>query len=366
MSGALEKIGVGLTEAQLLEGLEEKQVAAYWEMKEEMASVEDVDGHVTARSLLRYLRARDYNVKKSSAMMKATLAWRAEYRPWEISARDPLLEQEAVTGKQYRHGYDRHGHPVIVMRPGLENFVGDSDARFRYWVYTMEAAVRDAEARGCEKLVWLIDYKGWSMKSTDSKTSKATLSTVQNHYPERLFVGLMLDPPFAFWLFWKILTPFMADVTKKKVQFVNNKQPARTEEMGAIIPLECLECDLGGTDEYKYDHEAYWASEIAAEDEAKVDAEVGGSSTLDPGGEPASAGAASADAIPVQPEAGAGSGADEAAETGDAADENAGDVPEAGDGDAAGDAAGGADETAGEPAAAPGKGKRKKNKRKKK
>ncbi|XP_023523579.1 phosphatidylinositol transfer protein 3-like [Cucurbita pepo subsp. pepo] len=67
-------------------------------------------------SISRYLRARNWNVKKATKMLKASLKWRSEYKPEEIQWDE--VAHEAETGKLYCANYnDRHGRTVIVMRP---------------------------------------------------------------------------------------------------------------------------------------------------------------------------------------------------------------------------------------------------------
>ncbi|KAL7163340.1 hypothetical protein ACSBR2_039438 [Camellia fascicularis] len=70
-------------------------------------------------SISRYLRARTWNVKKATKMMKETLKWRLEYKPKEI--RWDEVAREAEIGNMYRSNYaDKHGRPVLVMRPGCQ------------------------------------------------------------------------------------------------------------------------------------------------------------------------------------------------------------------------------------------------------
>ena len=49
-------------------------------------------------------------------MISATIAWRQEFKPEAIAARDVLMM--GCTGKIYVQGQDRQGRPIIVMRPG--------------------------------------------------------------------------------------------------------------------------------------------------------------------------------------------------------------------------------------------------------
>ena len=52
-------------------------------------------------------------------MIKATLEWRRSYQPDKIRPDD--IAEEAVTGKVYPNGHDRHGRPILILCPGREN-----------------------------------------------------------------------------------------------------------------------------------------------------------------------------------------------------------------------------------------------------
>jgi hypothetical protein len=72
------------------------------------------------------------------------------------------------------------------MKPVLEN-THDHDGNMKHLVYSMEKVVACGEARKGvpnEKIILLIDYEGFSLSSgPPMKTSKETLSILQNHYP---------------------------------------------------------------------------------------------------------------------------------------------------------------------------------------
>lgn len=73
-------------------------------------------------TFLRYLRARTFDFSKSSAMLTSTIKWRNEFgicdmqRGWT-----DIIQKENVTGKLYARGFSKEGHPLLYMRPGLEN-----------------------------------------------------------------------------------------------------------------------------------------------------------------------------------------------------------------------------------------------------
>mmetsp|Transcript_13313 Transcript_13313/g.36798 ORF Transcript_13313/g.36798 Transcript_13313/m.36798 type:complete len:110 (+) Transcript_13313:600-929(+) len=58
------------------------------------------------------------------------------------------------------------------------------------------------------------------MSNIDSKWALTVMDFVQNSYPERLSMVLLLHAPTAFWVLWKILKPFLAERTRNKFNFL--------------------------------------------------------------------------------------------------------------------------------------------------
>lgn len=52
---------------------------------------------------------------------------------------------------------------------------------------------------------WLIDFTGLSMNTSISvKTARDIIHILQNHYPERLAIAFLYNPPRIFQAFWKV------------------------------------------------------------------------------------------------------------------------------------------------------------------
>ncbi|KAF5955447.1 hypothetical protein HYC85_008303 [Camellia sinensis] len=152
-------------------------------------------------SISRYLKARNWNVKKATKMLKDTLKWRLEYKPEEI--RWDEVAREAETGKIYRSKYaDKHGRPVLVMRPSCQNSKS-TKAQIRYLVYCLENAIMNLPQHQ-EEMVWLIDFHGYNLSNISVMSTRETAHVLQDYYPERLGVAILYNPPKFFEPFWTI------------------------------------------------------------------------------------------------------------------------------------------------------------------
>ncbi|CAN4116318.1 unnamed protein product [Withania somnifera] len=194
-------------------------------------------------SISRYLVARSWNVKKAAKMLKATLKWRFDYKPEEIRWDD--VASEAETGKIYRSNYtDKHGRPVLVMRPRCEN-TKSVKGQIKYLVYCMENAVVNLP-EDQEQMVWLIDFHGFNLSNISVKVTKETAHVLQEHYPERLGIAILYDAPKIFEPFWKVAKPFLDPKTVRKVKFVYSEDPNSKKMMEELFDMSLMESAFGG------------------------------------------------------------------------------------------------------------------------
>eukprot|EP00818_Percolomonas_sp_WS_P010370 CAMPEP_0117437006 /NCGR_PEP_ID=MMETSP0759-20121206/1300_1 /TAXON_ID=63605 /ORGANISM="Percolomonas cosmopolitus, Strain WS" /LENGTH=255 /DNA_ID=CAMNT_0005228623 /DNA_START=1446 /DNA_END=2213 /DNA_ORIENTATION=+ len=210
----------------------------------------------TERCMLRYLRARDFDVDKAEKMLRGTLEWRHEYQPHKIKPHD--LEMEASSGKIYVRGKDKMGRPLLFLIPRNENSK-DYDKNVRLLVYTLERAIQEMDD-GVEQLVLMMDFKGWGRhNSVPISVARQVIHILSNHYPERLGVCYMMDTPWLFSLFWKSISIFLHPNTSSKVKFVSSKD--REKVLSETIHLDNLEKRFSGRAE-DHDMEVHWTHEI--------------------------------------------------------------------------------------------------------
>jgi hypothetical protein len=221
--------------------------------------------YCTDASIARHLRARNWNVKKSTKMLKDTLKWRLQYKPDEIRWEE--IAREAETGKIYRSNYlDKCGRTVLVMRPGCQNSKS-TKGQIRYLVYCMENAILNLSQEQ-EQMVWLIDFTGFKMSNISVKVTHETANVLQNHYPERLGIAILYNPPKFFEPFYKVVKPFLEPKTANKVKFVYSDDPETSKIMEDLFNTDEIESAFGGKDTDGFDINKY--AERMKEDDKKM------------------------------------------------------------------------------------------------
>ena len=196
---------------------------------EEAAEERKLTWWLTRDILVKYLRARSWNVKKAHTMLSTSLEWRTKMRPETI--RWPEVEDDCRCGKMYRlKCTDLDGRPVILMRPANEEHYGEHDRNIKFLTYILEGIVRSMPHEGDGKMNIIIDFRGWTLRNAPPlKTTKETISILQNQYPERLYKAFLFNPPGIFSIFWSMARPFLDAVTVAKVNFVYAKDKRSTE-----------------------------------------------------------------------------------------------------------------------------------------
>ncbi|KAL9241642.1 hypothetical protein vseg_015729 [Gypsophila vaccaria] len=220
----------------------------------------------TEGCLRRYLEARSWNVDNAKKMLEETLKWRASYKPEDIRWDD--VAHEGETGKiSLAKFHDREGRTVLIMRPGKQNTTSP-EGNIRHLVYMLENAILNLP-EGQEQMCWLIDFTDFSMtKNSSVRTTREIVNIFQNHYPERLGLEFLYNPPRIFQAFWNVVKYFLEQKTFEKVKFVYPDNKESLELMQFYFDIENLPKEFGGNATLEYDHEEF--SKLMREDDART------------------------------------------------------------------------------------------------
>ncbi|XP_065852792.1 uncharacterized protein [Euphorbia lathyris] len=175
----------------------------------------------------RFLRARELDIEKASALFLKYLSWKRSFMP-NGSISPSEIPNELAQNKIFMQGFDKNNHPIVVVL-GAKHipYTGNIEEFKRFVVFTLER-ICARMPRGQEKFVAIADLEGWGYTNSDFRAALAVLSILQDCYPERLAKSFVVHVPYIFMTAWKAIYPFIDAKTKKKMVFVDDKNLSST------------------------------------------------------------------------------------------------------------------------------------------
>lgn len=218
--------------------------------------------------LLRFLRARKWDVEKALVMMVSTMHWRAEEMHVDddvmLRGEEAMLVQsqskdakearygadflaQLRTGKSYVHGEDKEGRPMCFVRVRLHH-AGDQseEAQERYTVFIIETAralLNPPQDTSCI----IFDMNQFSLANMDYAPVKFMIKVFEANYPESLGIVLIHKAPWIFQGIWRIIRGLLDPVVAAKVHFTNTP-----EDLSQFVHVDRLPKDIGGGEDWEY------------------------------------------------------------------------------------------------------------------
>lgn len=224
-------------------------------------------------TLLRFLRARKFDLKKAKAMFEACEAWRKLFGADTILSDFHYKEKPLVAQMypQYYHKIDKDGRPVYYEELGKVNLhkmlkitTQERMIKNLVWEYEVFSKYRlPACSRKLGHLVetscTILDLKGISISSAYQVVGyvKEASKIGQDYYPERMGKFYCINAPFGFSTAFKVFKPFLDPVTVSKIFILGS---GYKKELLAQIPAENLprkyggDCDISDHDLYLNDY----------------------------------------------------------------------------------------------------------------
>ena len=183
---------------------------------------------VTESTALRFLVARKFDLAKAEAFLRSDQEWRASYQPEAVT--QARLERCLPSGCWRILGaIERDGGSAAVLWIQLSLWRPDEydvDEYTAMVVYFLE----HLPTLGATFVV-LFDMEGWRIShGFHLRKVQSLISTLQDHYPERLRAALLARTPGIFEASWKLIRPWIDPITASKVHFV----PRGDAEQGAL------------------------------------------------------------------------------------------------------------------------------------
>ncbi|GJW26108.1 CRAL-TRIO domain-containing protein [Tanacetum coccineum] len=175
-------------------------------------------------TIRRFLRAREMDIDKASAMFLKFVKWRRTFVPNGcISASE--IPNDLAQNKLFMQGTDKSGRLITVVLGGKHypNKIGGLEEFQRYVVFTLDRIAERMPA-GQEKFVSIADVQGWGYSNSDIHGCLAALTILQDYHPERLEKLFIVHAPYLFMTAWKVFSTFIDEKSRKRIVFVETKQ----------------------------------------------------------------------------------------------------------------------------------------------
>jgi len=202
--------------------------------------------------LLKFLRARKFDVNAAFEMLVSTMIFRTTFQGIGVGAITiQSVSNEIRQGKTFFRGFDRENRPVCIMRvrnhdPSKTDFQESQ----RYTLFLMEYGVTLIRPP-VETVTIVFDMTDAGMRNIDLKSVQFLVQSFQNHYPESLGKVLIYNSPWFMHGVWKVVKPWLDSITAAKVYFVDKKG------IRDYVSEENLLVEYGGKDNYMYDAERF-------------------------------------------------------------------------------------------------------------
>lgn len=238
--------------------LTSEEDAALAEIKARVAAGGYVN-RVDDPNLLRFLRARKFDVEKAYIMFVNCEKWRDDFGTNTI-LQDFHYEEKPLVARlypQYYHMTDKDGRPCYFEELGRVNLnemlkitTQDRMLKNLVWEYELFTQFRlPACSRKVGHLIetscTILDLKGISISAVSQVLGYVRQASFigQNYYPERMGKFYCINAPFGFSTAFRIFKPFLDPVTVSKVNILGSLY---SKELLKQIPEENLPEKFGG------------------------------------------------------------------------------------------------------------------------
>ncbi|KAJ1950930.1 hypothetical protein EC988_004206 [Linderina pennispora] len=208
--------------------------------------------------MLRFLRARKWDLDKAYKMAIAAVKWRVMENVEEIIWYGDLKNDASLMwkGVSYAHGHDKLGQPIIWSSSCLHHQKDQSYTQLKRYLIWMMETLRTLLAPPIERVCLIMDLTDHSNANMDWPFVKTFVKFLESYYPECLGVCIVYNGPWWFSGVWKMISPLLDPVVASKIQFAQKPE-------GLMKFID--ECQLlkarGGKDAYEYGYIKPAASE---------------------------------------------------------------------------------------------------------
>lgn len=216
--------------------------------------------HDDYHMMLRFLKARQFNISKAKSMWADMLRWRESFRADTILKDFEFCEANEVLMHypQAYHGIDKEGRPIYIERLGQidmcklmqittpERYVKYHIQQFEKSLCIRLPACSVAARRYIDSSMTILDVQGVGIKNFTKPARDTTLQLLKidnDNYPETLHRMVIINAGPGFKLVWKTIRPFLDPKTASKIRVLGTDYQSKLRE---IIDASELPDFLGG------------------------------------------------------------------------------------------------------------------------
>ncbi|CEH11734.1 Phosphatidylinositol transfer protein PDR16 and related proteins [Ceraceosorus bombacis] len=218
----------------------ERLRTVFWEM---------VKGEHPDALMLRFLRARKWDVDRAIAVIGATAAFRIE-NDVEALVRGGELELCKTKGGRnifqngisYVYGASYTGEPVYFIEVGSHFSHAQTQSELKRAIILLQEWLSMLMPPPVEQKVVVFNLRNFGLRNMDWWTVFFMVKTMESYYVESLARVYVHCPPWIFRPIWAILRPLLDPVVRDKVRLTST-----VEELSDHIPWDHLPKDsMGG------------------------------------------------------------------------------------------------------------------------
>ena len=210
-------------------------------------------------TMLRFLRARKYDIDRALGMMMAALQFRLDMNVDEILLKgEQGLSDEPGFLNQFRRGIsyiegstsrDRYELPIYFIHVARHFTSAQKIETLQRFVLLAMEYARMLTTPPLMKAIIVFDMAGFGLKNMDWQCVLFILKCLEAYYPESLQCIYVHGAPWIFKGIWTVLQPLIDPDVQAKIKF-----STKAKELEEYIPASRLRTGMGGTLDWDWEY----------------------------------------------------------------------------------------------------------------